>query len=330
MNEHFSLEGISEWARLEQFSQARVLVVGDVMLDETVWGDVRRISPEAPVPVVEVRERTFAPGGAANVGANIASLGGSVSVCGACGEDTNAGVLHRLLTALGADADGMLSDPDRPTTTKTRIVAHSQQVVRVDSERKTPLSESLTQKILAWAESRIESAGALVLSDYNKGVVTATLAQGLIELAARAHKPILVDPKGADYTKYRGATLLTPNHSELEAAVNRTLPDDASLIAAGVELRVRLGGSLLVTRGAQGMTLFREHLAPLTISTVARTVYDVTGAGDTVVSVLALALASGADFESAAVLANRAAGIVVGKVGTARVTREELAEQLVP
>lgn len=319
---------ISEKTLLEKLGHSRVLVIGDVMLDETVWGEVRRISPEAPVPVVEVKNKTFAPGGAANVAANIAGMGGGVSLGGAAGEDANADALRTLLTEMGADAAGILSDSTRPTTTKTRIVAHSQQIVRVDIETKTPISDTLTHLLLEWAEARITEVGAVVLSDYLKGVVTPALAQGLISLANRHHKPLIVDPKGMDYARYRGATLLTPNHAEMEAAVNRSLPDEASLLKAAKELQCVVGGALLVTRGAQGMSLFPAAIgtSPLHIPTVARNVYDVTGAGDTVVSVLALALAAGADFAAAATLANRAAGIVVGKFGTARVTQEELAE----
>ncbi len=307
------------------FAGAKVMIVGDVMLDEYVWGEVRRISPEAPVPVVECSRRTYAPGGAANVAANVAGLGGHALLGGAVGQDFSASQLRDVLHEAGVDTEGMLADASRPTTTKTRIVAHSQQMVRVDSETREALSGDLENALLRWAAQMMPSVGACILSDYSKGMVSPQLAQCFMELARDAGKPVIVDPKGTNYAKYRGATVITPNVHEAERATNREIHNTEDvLIVADLLLQQLEGTTLLMTRGAEGMSLLKEGAAPIHIPTVARAVYDVTGAGDTVVSTLALALAAGASLEQAARIANRAAGVVVGKLGTARVTPEEL------
>ncbi len=312
---------------LSQLAQTSVLVVGDIMLDETVWGDVRRISPEAPVPIVEAKRRTYAPGGAGNVAANVVSVGGTAHLGGLVGEDSSAVQLRNVLESCGVQATGLTPDASRPTTTKTRIMAHSQQVVRVDSEARSPMLLPQSQSLLEWVEANLTGVGAVVLSDYSKGVVTPDFAQAVMQSAQRVGKPVIVDPKGTEYTKYRGATLITPNLHELEVAVGKEITNDTDLYQAAHTLsQILPDTTLLVTRGAQGMSLFQVGREAVHIPTVARNVYDVTGAGDTVVSTLALALGSGADQEVAAWLANHAAGIVVGKVGTARVTFEELAE----
>ena len=306
-----------------------VLIVGDVMLDEYIWGEVRRISPEAPVPVVEVHRRTFAPGGAANVAANVAGLGGRALLGGVVGQDRQAAQLREALAERGVDPAGLIVDRDRPTTTKTRIVAHSQQVVRVDSEQRTSLRAELENALLGWVEEALDIAGACVLSDYAKGVVSPRLAERFIRLAREAGKPVIVDPKGTDYAKYRGATVVTPNVREAEQALNREINGRADLLEVGQHLLGVLDGSaLLITRGGQGMSLFVNGADVVHIPAVARNVFDVTGAGDTVIGTLALALAAGIGLEQAARLANLAAGIVVGKVGTATVTVEELMAEL--
>lgn len=310
---------------LSRFVGTKILIVGDVMLDEYVWGEVRRISQEAPIPVVEVQRRTYAPGGAANVATNVTGLGGLARIGGVVGQDEGANQLRRLLLESGVLVDGLLSDTERPTTLKTRIVAHSQQVVRVDMERRTPLSAELEEALLHWATTHLAEVGACVLSDYSKGVVSAEFSQRLIGLARERNKPIIVDPKSADFSRYRGATVITPNVLEAERAVKAEISGNEDLERVGRQLLDVLGDSqLLLTRGAQGLALFAPNADTLTIPAVARNVYDVTGAGDTVVSTLALALAAGATMEQAARLANRAAGIVVGKLGTARVTLSEL------
>ena len=306
-----------------------VLIVGDVMLDEYIWGEVQRISPEAPVPVVVVRRRTCAPGGAANVAANVASLGGRALLGGVVGQDPQAAQLREALAERGVDPAGLIVDGDRPTTTKTRVVAHSQQVVRVDSERRTSLRAELEDALLSWVEEALDIADACVLSDYAKGVVSPQLAAGFIRLARGAGKPVIVDPKGTNYARYRGATVVTPNVREAEQALNREINGRADLLEVGRHLLgVLQGGALLITRGSQGMSLFVNGADVTHIPAVARNVFDVTGAGDTVIGTLALALAAGIGLEQAARLANLAAGIVVGKVGTATVTVEELMAEL--
>ena len=315
----------AEAETVRAFAGASVLILGDVMLDEFVWGDVRRISPEAPVPVVECTRRTYAAGGAGNVAANVAGLGGRARLGGAVGADASAESLRVVLTEAGVLPDGLTPDPERPTTTKTRILAHGQQIARVDSERRAPLPESLAVRLLAWAGNALSGAGACVLSDYGKGVVTPETARAFLSAASAQGRPVVVDPKGSDYARYRGATVITPNVAETERATSREIHSDADVLAAGSDLLALLPGTaILVTRGADGMSLLREGHAPVHIPTVARSVYDVTGAGDTVVSALALALAVGAPLEHAARLANRAAGVVVGKLGTARVSLDEL------
>ncbi|HXG08811.1 MAG TPA: D-glycero-beta-D-manno-heptose-7-phosphate kinase [Gemmataceae bacterium] len=310
---------------LGAFPRKCVLIVGDVMLDEFLWGDVRRISPEAPVPVVEMRRRTYVPGGAGNAAANVVSLGGRALLAGVVGDDHQAILLSEALRQRGVAADGLLADAGRPTTTKTRIVAHNQQVVRVDCEQRTPLAAPLENRLLQWIETHLDRADVCVLSDYAKGVVSGRLAEQTIRLARQAGKPVVVDPKGADYAKYRGATVIKPNVAETELFLKAEIRDERSLEEAGARLAEQLeGGAVLITRGPQGMSLFRAGRPPLHIPSAARDVFDVTGAGDTVIGTLALALAAGGTLEQAAHLANRAAGIVVGKVGTATVTPEEL------
>lgn len=314
---------------LAEFGRKAIVIVGDLMLDEFLWGEVRRISPEAPVPIVEAQRQTFAPGGAANVAANVVSLGGRAYLGGLVGVDEGAAQLLRILEASGVHPTGLTPDSHRPTTRKTRVIAHSQQIVRVDSESRNALPKQHQNSLKEWFEDLLHRAGTCVLSDYGKGVITRTFAQELIALAQQYEKPIVVDPKGTDYAKYRGASLITPNVHELELATRIEIVDNNSLLKATRKLADILPETiLLITRGAQGMSLFSPAEEPVHIPTVARNVYDVTGAGDTVVSTLALALASGADALTAAHMANIAAGIVVGKVGTARVSREELQESL--
>jgi D-beta-D-heptose 7-phosphate kinase/D-beta-D-heptose 1-phosphate adenosyltransferase len=314
---------------LDAFVGRHILIVGDVMLDEYVWGEVRRISPEAPVPVVEMRRRTYVPGGAANTAANVVGLGGVALLGGAVGRDHHAAQLAAALDRAGVAAGGLIGGDGRHTTTKTRIIAHSQQVVRVDFDHRTRFAPAEEDRLLAWAEKEMPAAGACVISDYAKGVVSPRLAQELIGLAARSAKPTIVDPKGTDYTKYRGATVIKPNLHEAERFAKQEVTGEASLLEVGGRLaKVLDGTAVLITRGPQGMSLFLPNAAPVHIPAVAHNVFDVTGAGDTVVSTLALALAAGAGLEQATQLANRAAGIVVGKVGTATVTLEELKRSL--
>lgn len=311
---------------VKAFSGRSVLVFGDVMLDEYLWGVVTRISPEAPVPVVEAVRRSYAAGGAANVAVNVAALDGRAYLCGVVGRDVQRNHLLSELATHNIDAEGLLVDESRPTTTKTRIIANSQQVVRVDAERRETLPAELETALLERAEKVMVEADVCLLSDYGKGVVSRGAAERFIALARRAGRPVLVDPKGTDYSKYRGATLVTPNVQEVERAVNRQAGDERELHEIARELlKVLEEGSLLVTRGAQGMSLFQGGHDVFSVPAMARQVFDVTGAGDTAISALALALASGGTLEQSARIANYAAGLVVGKVGTAYLTRDELA-----
>jgi rfaE bifunctional protein kinase chain/domain len=310
---------------LAQLPGKRIAIVGDVILDEYVWGDVTRISPEAPVPVIEIRRRTQVPGGAANVAANVARLGGSAMLAGVVGHDNQADRLGDALREIGVDPGGLIADSGRPTTTKTRVIAHSQQAIRMDAEERAPIPRALEDALLHWLDEQLPGCDGCVLSDYAKGVVSPRLARHFIAAALAHGKPIVVDPKGTDNAKYRGATVVKPNLHEAQRFLQREIGSGPDFLEAGQELADRLPGTaVLLTRGAQGMSLFRQGLPPTHFPTVARNVFDVTGAGDTVTSTLAVALAAKLPIERAIHLANRAAGIVVGKLGTATVTLEEL------
>jgi D-beta-D-heptose 7-phosphate kinase/D-beta-D-heptose 1-phosphate adenosyltransferase len=311
------------------FTKKRVLVVGDVMLDEFVWGDTYRISPEAPVPVVKVGRRTFVPGGAGNVAANVVSLGGEAILGSVIGSDLPGEVLRGALEERGVDIRGLIADAGRPTTSKTRILARGQQVVRVDTEERMPLSDALESDFRDWAASAVADVGAVVVSDYSKGLLSEAITQWIVAAATSAGVPVVVDPKGREYGRYRGATVVTPNTLETAEAAGFELDDEADLLRAAGRLQELLGGgALLVTRGSTGMSLFEAGREPVHIPAAAREVYDVTGAGDTVTSTLALALAAGQPLDAAARLANYAAGLVVGKVGTATITQNELREAI--
>lgn len=313
-------------ALIDELPKQRLLILGDVMLDEFLWGDVRRISPEAPVPVVELQRQSEVPGGAANNAMNAAAYGSSVAIAGVVGDDGQGRRLREMLAERGIDASGLMSEPSRPTTTKTRVVAHNQQVVRVDRERRDEVAPETEQRLLQWIEEQLPRAGACVISDYGKGVVTPAVAQGTIARARAAGCPVLVDPKGTDYSRYRGATVITPNLLEAEQATSLPGESDEEIAAVARRLICSLPGTaLLITRGAKGMSLLGvDEAAPVHVRSEAKAVFDVTGAGDTVITTLALALAARAGLPQAMRLANRAAGIVVGKLGTATVSLEEL------
>jgi D-glycero-beta-D-manno-heptose-7-phosphate kinase len=314
---------------IERFPEAAVLVVGDLMLDHYIWGKVSRISPEAPVPVVHVDSESWQLGGASNVYNNIVSLGGRTEICGVVGVDEGGRRLLEALRTRRAGRGGLVVDAERPTTTKTRVVAHSQQVVRFDVEQRTEIPPASQRRILRQIESRLTDISCVVVSDYAKGVVTSTLMAELVRLTTGRRIPLVVDPKVEHFSYYKGVTVVTPNHLEAAQAAGVHGEDDRAVSEAGETIRQRLGcRSVLVTRGERGMSLFESDATSLHIPTTARQVYDVTGAGDTVVATLALALATGASFKDAAVLANHAAGIVVGMVGTATVTPQQLAEAL--
>jgi len=309
---------------LETIRDRNVIVLGDVMLDEFVWGDVTRISPEAPVPVVDVRRESVHLGGAANVLANLVALGARGSVVGVIGNDAAGERLKTGLRDLGAQDQCLIVDETRPSTTKTRIIAHSQLVVRADRESRTQVNGTLEEKIVARLKSALEEADAFVVSDYDKGVVTPAILREILPLAYE-RVPVLIDPKLRNFNSYRPATLVTPNHLEaLRMSDTDDHSDDGSHHAAKV-IREKLGcDAVLITRGDRGMMLLEAGGDPVYVKTAAREVYDVTGAGDTVIAALAGALSAGATMLEAASLANRAAGIVVGKVGTATASAAEL------
>jgi D-beta-D-heptose 7-phosphate kinase/D-beta-D-heptose 1-phosphate adenosyltransferase len=303
----------------------RVFVLGDVMLDEFVWGSVSRISPEAPVPVVRVTGQSFHLGGAGNVAANLRSLGGKAVLAGAVGRDAAGERVREALVAAGVESRLVDLGAERPTTVKTRIVAHGQQVVRADREDAADVPASAVVALLGSVRRELPSCAALVVSDYQKGVVTASLLRRVLPLARRHRIPVLVDPKVRHFRLYRGATVVTPNQLETEQATGLRIHGPADLRAAGRRLLSLLRcRAVLVTRGEHGMSLFEGGRPPLHVPTAAREVFDVTGAGDSVVATMALALAAGARLAEAAALANCAAGVVVGKVGTAQASPDEV------
>jgi D-beta-D-heptose 7-phosphate kinase/D-beta-D-heptose 1-phosphate adenosyltransferase len=314
---------------IQRFPQASVLVVGDLILDHYIWGRVSRISPEAPVPIVHVDSESVRLGGAANVFNNILALGGKADLCGVIGSDETGRMLLKELGSKRSGRGGVVIDQDRPTTRKSRVIAHNQQVVRYDVERRGELKSMIQKRMLRYVESRLRELSCLVVSDYDKGVVTATLMSELTRLAALRHVPVIVDPKVEHFGYYKGVTVITPNHLEATQAAGLHGDGDQTIQEAGTTIRQRLGcQAVLVTRGERGMSLFEGDGVSWHIPTQARQVYDVTGAGDTVVGAMALALAAGASMREAATLANQAAGIVVGMVGTATVSAKQLAEAL--
>lgn len=315
---------------LKDFKRARVLVVGDFILDQFVWGDVERISPEAPVPVVMVQRESYMPGGALNVANNIRSLGGTVYPCGVAGRDVPGRLLVRTMRRMGIDTGGVLYDTARPTTLKTRVIAHSQQVVRFDREKVGDISKAQARAILEFVRRRIRDVAAVILEDYGKGTLTPAVIQSVVKLARRHGVFVLVDPKEKHFPFYRGVTALTPNLKEAVSGSGLAVDHKGVDVGrVGMALLRKMGAqAVLVTLGERGMALFERGRGPLRIPTVAREVYDVSGAGDTVIAVFALSIACGAPFRDAAVLANLAAGIVVGKLGTAAVEPEELARAI--
>ena len=312
-------------AILRSLRERKVLVLGDVMLDEFVWGDVTRISPEGPVPVVDVRRESVHLGGAANVLANLLSLGAHGSVVGVVGNDFAGERLREQLRQLNSGSDSsVIVDETRRSTTKTRIVAHSQLVVRADRESRAPVDGKVETQIVARLKEKLEEADAFVVSDYDKGVVTPAILREVLPFAYE-RVPVLIDPKLRNFNSYKPATLVTPNHLEALRVSDTEDHSDDGLHNAARIIQQKLGcDAVLITRGDRGMMLLEAGREPVYVKTAAREVYDVTGAGDTVIAMLAAALASGATMVEAATLANHAAGIVVGKVGTATATAGEL------
>jgi len=309
----------------DRFRNVNVLVLGDVMVDRYWWGSVNRISPEAPVPVVRMDRMTLAPGGAANVAANVTGLGAQVTLVGVIGEDAEAGLLPEMLRSFGVSDQYLLRVPGRHTTTKTRVIAHSQQVARIDQETTTPLSHDAEHVLINKLVRLIETANAVVISDYAKGFLSDTLLRRIIDLSNQSGVSVLIDPKGKDYSKYRKASLLTPNRREAADACGLEESDQRVIDIAGKKLLTDFDiQSVLITQGEDGMTLFQKDREPDHLTTRAREVYDVTGAGDTVIACMAVAIGAGSDLHAAAAIANIGAGIVVEQVGTTAITVQNL------
>ena len=314
---------------IQRFPDTRVFVIGDLILDEYIWGDVSRISPEAPVPVVEIIRDEKRLGGAANVLHNIVSLKGQAGLCGVTGDDACGREIIENLAALGLKTDGIFKDPVRCTSIKTRVLGHNQQMMRIDREKKKPIGTEITQKILKYLEDNLSRTDAVIIADYGKGVISPALMQGVKQLTAGTGIIIGVDPKPVNFHCYHGIDVITPNHHEAEAFCRFEINDEESLVRAGRKMLDELAcRSVLITRGKDGMALFENGRNPEFIPTEARKVFDVSGAGDTVIAAFCLGLASGMDFISAAIVSNIAAGIVVGEVGTSVVKVDELKKAL--
>jgi D-beta-D-heptose 7-phosphate kinase/D-beta-D-heptose 1-phosphate adenosyltransferase len=307
----------------------KALVIGDLMLDEYLWGKAERISPEAPVQVVDVLREDLRLGGAGNVVNNLHSLGCKVSVCSVIGDDENGALLKRIFEEMSVETDALFEGTKRTTGKKTRVMAAHQQIVRIDRETKDFIDEPSEDSIISYLETKGCDFSLFVVSDYLKGVLTPKVLKSVIEVGKRCGIPVVIDPKGSDFSKYRGATLLTPNRKEAELASGIAIFDETSLGLAAEKLLEELElSALLITRSEAGMSLFRPSEEPLHIPTVAREVYDVTGAGDTVISVLSLGIAGGVSLEDSARLANTAAGVVVGKLGTSKLTPREIMDEI--
>jgi len=307
----------------------RVLVIGDVMMDEYVWGNVRRISPEAPVMVVEVQKDSRTPGGAANVVNNVRALEGACSIVGVVGDDDAGRALRSGLAETGVEVRGIVTDASRPTTRKTRIIAHSQQVVRVDRESRKPLGRSAAKEVVSRLPDLVSSADVVVFSDYDKGMAVPSITQAVLDFSRHLGKCVLVNPKPGNAKRFKSASIISLNQSEAGAAAGISVNADNDLSRAAKRLLSSLQPeTLIITRGPLGMSLFGLDGSLTTVPAHPVEVYDVAGAGDTVVSVLALAIAAGATVNEAAVLANCAGGAVVRKVGVATVTRDEVAALL--
>lgn len=310
---------------IDRFAGRRIIVLGDLMLDTFIWGEVKRISPEAPVPVVDVKRESWHLGGAGNVTSNLLGLGAHVSMIGVIGKDTVGERLCQYSAERGADISGIVIDPSRPTTLKTRLIAHGQQMIRFDREDRSPISFTLEDAILSRFNTALETAEAVVISDYEKGTLTPRLLRAAIAAARARGRTICLDPKIRNWLSYSEVDAITPNQLEAERATGIEITDETSLGDAARRIRQSLGcRSVLITRGEHGMSLLESDESVTHIPTVAREVYDVTGAGDTVIATLALTLAAGGKMHEAAIIANHAAGIVVGKIGTATVSRAEL------
>ncbi len=314
----------------DRFAGKRIAVIGDLMLDRYFWGSVARISPEAPVPVVEVESESTRLGGAANVANNIASLGGVPVMMGVVGNDSAGQLLRKTIEELRFPSSGIVVDESRPTTVKTRVIAHNQHVVRIDHEGKSDINDGVQRRLLSALEHQLDTIDGIILEDYNKGVLVKSLIIEIVDLAKKKGKIVAVDPKFNNFFEYKGVTVFKPNRKETEEALGTRLQSDESIEIAGKELLRRLHAeNILLTLGEKGMTLFERSGAISSIPTAARRVADVSGAGDTVVSTLTMSLAAGASIQESAALANVAGGIVCGEVGIAPIDRKVLFEAVI-
>ncbi|MDI6783845.1 MAG: D-glycero-beta-D-manno-heptose-7-phosphate kinase [bacterium] len=310
---------------VNSFAKAKILVIGDLMLDEFIWGKVSRISPEAPVPVVRVTSQSYVLGGSANVANNIHSLKGKVSIAGIIGDDEIGKKMLAEFRKRNIDSEMVITDKSRPTTLKTRVIAHSQQIVRVDREQTEAIDEFITHQIIDGTKEIINEIDAIIIEDYGKGIITPHLLEEVLHLARQHKKFVTVDPKIDHFLHYKKVDVITPNHHEAGAIIGAEITDETSMLAVGKRLvEILEGTAVLITRGEEGMSLFEPNGDVTHIPTVAKEVYDVSGAGDTVIGTVTLVLSAGGNLKEAAMIANFAAGIVVGKVGVATVSPEEL------
>ena len=317
---------------ISKFDQCRLLVIGDLMLDEYLWGEVDRISPEAPVQVVSIQKEDFTLGGAGNVVNNAVALGAKVSIVGVIGTGRNGQLLLKRFNELGVDKKGIIKESGRTTIQKTRIIAANhgdQQVLRIDREKKQDISTSTLEKMIRFIEDKMPDIDVVLISDYGKGLITKSLLSKVTASAKKYKKMIIVDPKGLDFSKYSGVSLLTPNKKEAALASGVEINNESSLEKAANKFLENLSlDNLLITCGKDGMVLFEKNKEPFRVKAEARQVFDVSGAGDTVLAVFGLAVATGASIHNSVAIANTAAGIVVGKVGTATVSKQELTSAL--
>ena len=307
----------------------KILVIGDLILDEYIWGGVSRISPEAPVPILETRSENLALGGAANVANNLVGLGCEVHLCGAIGQDEKGDKLLKTIHDRSIQTEGIFRFVHRPTTTKIRIIAHNQQILRVDKEDNRPITEETEKKLIQYINQVIPTMDGVICSDYHKGILTEKVIKAVMRKAQKSEKAVIVDPKNSDFSLYKGATVITPNLREVASSVPIKIKDQEDLgRAAEYLLNLTKAQAILITQGKDGMSLYKSKERLISIPTVAKEVFDVTGAGDTVISVFSMAMFVGFDYQEAAWLSNMAASVVVGKVGTAVVTLEEINEFL--
>lgn len=313
---------------LENFKNKKILVVGDIMLDKYIWGEVSRISPEAPVQVVNVLKETYEAGGAANVANNVSALTGKAFMVGIAGNDESKNVLLEELKKKGINTGGIFIDNEKPTIQKVRIVGRSQQLLRVDYEKKDHVHKNIEQSMINFLEKNIKDVDIVVISDYAKGVITQEISDNIIQIATNHNKAVIVDPKPKHMNLYSNVALITPNNAEASEMTNIEDDNDESVLEMGNKLLRHLNANVLITRGEKGMSLFEKDGKITHIPAKAKEVYSLIGAGDTVVATIALALASGASLGEAATLANIAAGIKVGKIGTASVSIDEIKREI--